>query len=246
MSSPVSENPVKLDCLAIAAHRDDIEITCGGLMIKLHDQGYKTGALDLTQGEMGTLGDEKDRAREAGAAAEVMGLSYRGNLRFPDAAIEYDRASKLKIAQVIRDTQPELIILPHWDQRHPDHLTAHKLGFDACFLAGLKKLKELSGDSHRPRKIIYASSFRDIKQSFYVDITEQKERKDKAVSCYESQFAQGERSKKVFAPGIHILELMEHTQRVYGRFVGVQYAEAFTIKENILIDDPLAMPVRSI
>ena len=241
-----SNKPTKLDVLAIAAHRDDIEITCGGLMIKLHDLGHTTGALDLTQGEMGTLGDEEDRAREAGAAAEIMGLSYRGNLAFPDAAIEYDRSSRIKIAQVLRDTRPELVILPYWKQRHPDHLTAHLLGFDACFLAGLKKLDELSGEPHRPRKIIYCSSFRDIKHSFYVDITEQKERKDRAVACYKSQFAQGEASRNIFAPGHNIHEYMEHTQRYYGQRVGVKYAEAFSIKENILIENPLSMPVKSI
>lgn len=241
-----TNKPTKLDVLAIAAHRDDIEITCGGLMIKLHDQGHTTGALDLTQGEMGTLGDEKDRALEAAAAAEIMGLSFRANLAFPDSAIEYDRPSRIKIAQALRDTRPELVILPYWEQRHPDHLTAHLLGFDACFLAGLQKLDELSGEPHRPRKIIYCSAFRDVKHSFFVDITEQKERKDKAVACYKSQFSQGEASKNIFAPGHNIHDYMEHTQRYYGQRVGVTYAEAFSIKENILIDDPLNMPVKSI
>ncbi|MFQ5607966.1 MAG: bacillithiol biosynthesis deacetylase BshB1 [Candidatus Zixiibacteriota bacterium] len=241
-----SDTPTKLDALAIAAHRDDIEITCGGLMIKLGDEGHATGALDLTQGEMGTLGDERDRAREADCAAGVMGLTYRANLALPDAAVEYDRPNRMKIAQVIRDTRPELVILPFWQQRHPDHLTTHLLGFDACFLAGLRKMNGLNGEPHRPRKIIYCSSFRDIRHSFYVDISEQKKRKDKAVACYESQFAQGEASKEIYAPGNDIFEYMEHAQRFYGQRVGVTYAEAYTIKENILIDNPLKMPVKSI
>ena len=238
--------PTKLDALAIAAHRDDVEITCGGLMIKLADLGYKTGAFDLTQGEMGTLGDEADRAAEAQAAAEVMGLAFRDNAHMPDAAIEYDRPSRLAIAQVIRNTQPELVILPFWIQRHPDHLTASKLGFDACFLAGLKKIPELKGKPHRPRKIIYCSTFRDVRHSFLVDITDQKERKDKAVRCYSSQFNQGEASKQIYAPNQDIFEYMETFQRAYGMRAGVRYAEAFTIKENILIDDPVKMPVQSI
>lgn len=242
----ISNTPVKLDALAIAAHRDDIEITCGGLMIKLHDLGYQTGALDLTEGEMGTLGDENDRAAEAQCASEIMELSYRDNLSLPDAALEYDRPSRLKIAQVIRDTKPELVILPFWIQRHPDHLTTHKLGFDACFLAGLKKLTELSGEPHRPRKIIYCSSFRDVEHSFLVDISAQKERKDKAVKCYSSQFNQGEASKQVYAPNQSIFEYMDVFQRQYGMRAGVEYAEAFTIKEHILIDDPVKMPVQSI
>ncbi len=240
------DTPVKLDALAIAAHRDDIEITCGGLMIKLADLGHTTGALDLTQGEMGTLGDEKDRAREAAHAAEIMGLSYRGNLRFPDAAIEYGRTERLKIAQIIRDTAPQLVILPYWQQRHPDHLTASLLGFDACFLAGLKKLPGLNGAPHRPRKIIYCSTFRDVSHSFYVDITAQAERKEQAVAAYASQFGQGEKSRQIFNPGSEIHELMRTTHRFYGHKVGVQYAEAFSIRESILIDDPLVMPVRSI
>ncbi len=242
----ITDKPTKLDALAIAAHRDDIEITCGGLMIKLHDKGYKTGALDLTQGEMGTLGDEHDRAAEAVCAAEIMGLTYRNNLALPDAAIEADRASRLKIAQVIRDTQPELVILPFWIQRHPDHLTTHGIGFDACFLAGLKKLKELQGKPHRPRKIIYCSSFRDVDHSFLVDISDQKDRKDKAVKCYSSQFNQGEASKQIYAPNQSIFEYMDIFQRKYGMRAGTQYAEAYAIKENILIDDPVKMPIQSI
>jgi N-acetylglucosamine malate deacetylase 1 len=242
----VSNTPAKLDVLAIAAHRDDVEITCGGLMIKLHDLGYQTGALDLTQGEMGTLGDEHDRAAEADCAASIMGLSYRENLALPDSAIENDRSSKLKIAQIIRDTKPELVILPFWIQRHPDHLTTYNLGFDACFLAGLKKIEELDGEPHRPRKIIYCSLFRDVPHSFLVDITDQKERKDRAVRCYSSQFNQGEASKQIYAPNQSIYEYMDVFQRQYGMRAGTQFAEAYTIKENILIDDPVKMPIQSI
>ncbi len=242
----VSDTPTRLDALAIAAHRDDVEITCGGLMIKLSDLGYKTGALDLTQGEMGTLGDEHDRAAEADCAAGIMGLTYRANLALPDSAIENNRDSQLRIAQVIRDSKPELVILPFWIQRHPDHLTTHNLGFDSCFLAGLKKIKELNGEPHRPRKIIYCSSFRDFSHSFLVDITDQKERKDQAVKCYGSQFNQGEASKQIYAPNQSIFEYMDVFQRQYGMRAGTQFAEAYAIKEHILIDDPVKMPVQSI
>ena len=112
----------KLDILAVAAHPDDTEITCGGLLIKMSKLGRKVGAVDLTQGEMGTFGDETDRKQEADAAAKIMGLSYRENLKIPDSAVENNRENRLKLAQVIRDTKPELVILPHWEQRHPDHL----------------------------------------------------------------------------------------------------------------------------
>ena len=112
---------VKLDLLAIAAHPDDIEITCSGLLIKMSDEGRKTGALDLTRGEMGTQGTVEERKREATNAAEIMQLCYREQLGLPDSDVENDRESRLKLAQVIRDTAPEIVILPHWEQRHPDH-----------------------------------------------------------------------------------------------------------------------------
>ena len=236
---------IKLDLLAIAAHRDDIEITCGGTMIKLADKGKKAGILDLTEGEMGTKGTAADRGREAEDAAQIMGLAYRHNLRLPDAGVEVNRENKLKVAQVIRTLRPELVILPYWVQRHPDHLAASLLGYDACFLAGLRKLP-LEGEPHRPRKIIYTSSFRDGQHSFFVDITGQMERKLKAVAAYKSQFDGTPSSREIYRPGVDIFEYMTVTAQHYGHMVGVKYAEAFAIKEQILIDDPAEMPVRSI
>lgn len=236
---------LKLDVLAIAAHRDDVEITCGGTMIKLNDMGYKTGVLDLTAGEMGTKGTAEDRARDAEEAGKIMRLSYRKNLGLPDAAVEVTQENKLKVAQVIRNTQPELVILPFWVQRHPDHLAASHLGYDACFLAGLNKAK-LADEPHRPRKIIYTSSFRDVRHSFYVDITDQMSRKLDSVAAYKSQFDGSEQSKQIFKPGVDIFEFMTISAQQYGHMLGVKYAEAFTIKENILIDDPVKMPVKSI
>jgi bacillithiol biosynthesis deacetylase BshB1 len=254
--------PVRLDVLAIAAHPDDAEITSGGLLIKLVKLGRKVGVLDLVRGEMGTYGDEHDRAAEAAAAARIMGLAYRGNADMPDAAVEYTQANKLKIAQIVREMRPELVVLPHWAQRHPDHLACSRLGYDACFLAGLQKLS-VEGEPHGPRKIIYASYYRNTDYSFLVDIGEVFELKLRAIAAYESQF--GDPSwvddilsrasasnvieaarKDVFSPGIHIFDLLYSRSRVLGQSVGVTFAEAYTVKENILIDDPQKMPVRSI
>jgi N-acetylglucosamine malate deacetylase 1 len=235
----------KLDVLAIAAHRDDIEITCGGTIIRLTDKGKKVGVLDLTQGEMGTKGTARDRAREADMAADLMGLAWRDNLNLPDADVEVNRENKIKIAQVIRQTKPHLVILPYWVQRHPDHLAASLLGYDACYLAGLAKL-DIGDEPHRPRKIIYSSSFRDVKHSFFVDVTDQFQRKLESVRAYKSQFDGSPQSKQIFKPGVDIFEFMTVTAQYYGQMVGVQYAEAYSIKENILIDDPAEMPVRSI
>lgn len=239
------DKAIKLDVLAIAAHRDDIEITSGGTIIKLVDRGKKAGILDLTQGEMGTKGTAQDRENEAKDASKIMGLSFRQNLKLPDSAIEVNRENKLKIAEIIRKTRPELVILPYWIQRHPDHLYAMQLGYDACYLAGLKKL-EIDGDPHRPRKIIYSSSFRDVRHSFYVDITDQIDRKLEAVRAYKSQFDGTPQSREIYKPGVDIFSFMSITAMHYGHQVGVKYAEAFTIKENILVDDPSEMPVRSI
>jgi len=236
---------VKLDILAIAAHPDDIEITCGGLLIKMAKRGRKTGALDLTRGEMGTLGDTNSRVAEAAAAAEVLGLSYRENLALPDSALEFNQENKLKIAAVIRATQPELVILPHWQQRHPDHRVCSQLGYDACFLAGLKKL-DVDGEPYRPRKIIYVSYFRNIDYSFLVDISDEFEQKCEAVAAYRSQFDNPARAKNIFMPGVNIFDLMRTRAAALGQLVNVKYAEAYTIKEHILIDDPQKMPVRSV
>ncbi|MCP4686291.1 MAG: bacillithiol biosynthesis deacetylase BshB1 [bacterium] len=251
-----------LDVLAIAAHPDDAEITCGGLLIKMARLGRRTGVLDLTVGEMGTYGNEQDRAREAAAAAKALGLIYRGNLEIPDSAVEYTHENKLKIAGVIREVRPELVILPHWKQRHPDHLACSRLSYDACFLAGLKKL-DVPGEPFRPRKIIYVSYFRNTDYSFLVDISAEFEQKIEAIAAYESQFGNSQELKEkmkagfslndltastgdgVFSPGINIYDLMFARSRHLGQMVGVTFAEAYTIREQILVGDPQKMPVQS-
>ena len=254
----------KLDVLAVAAHPDDIEITCGGLMIKMARMGRKTGALDLTRGEMGTHGSKSDREAEAAEAGRIMQLAWRGNLDLPDSAVEYVQVNKLKLAQVIRDTRPELVILPHWKQRHPDHLACSQLGYDACFLSGLKKA-DLQGDPYRPRKIIYASYMRNLEYSFLVNITDEFSQKIEAVAAYKSQFGERDNIKEaltagaefvglernsdvhnIFHPGVNIYDLMHIRNRQMGQLVDCKYAEAYTVKEQIRIDDPMLMPVQSI
>src|SRR6185503_3397000 len=141
-----------VDLLAIAAHRDDVEQTCGGALIRMAERGYRTGVLDLTAGEMGSRGDAETRAREAAGAAREMLLSWRDNLGLPDARLQVTLEAKLAIAVKIRELRPRAVILPYWEARHPDHVRAAELGYEACFLAGLKKL-DLPGEPHRPRKI---------------------------------------------------------------------------------------------
>lgn len=139
LSSSLSP-PSHLDILAIAAHRDDVEQTCGGTLLKMAERGHRTGILDLTRGEMGTRGTAEDRAREAAEAARILRVSWREALDIPDGRVENTWDNRLKVARVIRQTRPRVVILPYWKGRHPDHYTASKLGYEACFLAGLAKL----------------------------------------------------------------------------------------------------------
>ena len=131
---------MEVDILTIAAHPDDVEITCGGTVIKMTEAGYRVGILDLTAGESGTRGSAALREKEARRAAAVLGVVHRENLNIPDAGVENNRENKLKVAQKIRDLKPHTVILPYWKGRHPDHYTTGHLGYEACFLAGLAKL----------------------------------------------------------------------------------------------------------
>src|SRR5205085_11179914 len=177
-----------LDILAIAAHRDDVEQTCGGTLLKMAERGYRTGILDLTQGEMGTRGSAEDRAREAADAAQILKVSWRAALDIPDGRVENTWENRLKVARVIRQQRPRVVILPYWKGRHPDHYTCSVLGYEACFLAGLAKL-ELGAAPHRPFKIVYATLYYDIRPSFVVDITEQFEARLQSIYAYKSQFS---------------------------------------------------------
>src|SRR6266852_3927949 len=212
-----------IDILALAAHRDDVEQTCAGTLLKMAERGYRTGILDLTQGEMGTRGTAEDRAREAAEAARVL-------------------------------------ILPYWEGRHPDHYTASILGYEAAFISGLAKLNSAvshqpsavsnpGGDSagpHRPFKIIYASLYRDVRPTFVVDITDQFETRFASLMAYKSQFTDQEAGSGIFPAQKEIRARVESMARYYGMLGGVIYAEPFVQKEIGLVDDVMAIPVKSI
>ena len=246
-----------LDILAIAAHRDDVEQTCGGTLLKAAQQGQHTGILDLTQGEMGTRGTAEDRAREAADAAKILGVIWRRALDIPDGRVENTYENRLKVATVIRETKPRVVILPYWKGRHPDHYTASVLGYEACFLAGLSKLtlnSQASGAGlqaspllpHRPFKIIYATLYYDIRPTFVVDISEQFETKFASILAYKSQFSDQEAGKDLFPAHDEIHARVEAMARFYGMLGGITYAEPFLQKEVGLVEDLLAIPVKSI
>ncbi len=241
-----------LDILAIAAHRDDVEQTCGGTLLKMSLRGYRTGILDLTRGEMGTRGSMEDREREAGEAAQILRVAWREALDIPDGRVENTWENRLKVARVIREQKPQVVILPYWKGRHPDHYTASTLGYEACFLAGLKKLglgpqtSDPDTASHRPFKIIYASLYYDVRPSFVVDITEQFEARFQSLMAYKTQFSDQEAGKGLFPEQAEIRARIEAMARFYGMLGGVTYAEPFLQKEVGLVDDLLAIPVKSV
>ncbi len=234
-----------LDILAIAAHRDDVEQTCGGTMVKAAQRGQRTGILDLTQGEMGTRGTAEDRAREAADAAKILGAVWRQALDIPDGRVENTWENRLKVAQVIRETRPRVVILPYWKGRHPDHYTCSILGYEACFLAGLAKL-DVSGAPHRPYKILYATLYYDVRPTFVVNISSQFEQKLASIFAYKSQFSDQEAGKDLFPAHDKIRARVESMARFYGALGGVTYAEPFLQKEVGLVEDLLAIPVKSI
>jgi bacillithiol biosynthesis deacetylase BshB1 len=236
---------MSLDVLAIAAHPDDVEQTCGGTLIRMAEAGYRAGVLDLTAGDMGTRGSPEVRVEESQIAAQHMLLAWRGNLHFPDARLENTLTARLTLAMKIRELQPRVVILPYWEARHPDHYRCSEMGFEACFLAGLKKLDEYS-TPHRPQKILYASLYADVKPSFIVDISAQFERRMTALLSYASQYGAVGEGQALFPAEAEIRDRLSAIARFYGNQIGVQYGEPFVVKEAIRIDDIVAMPVRSI
>ena len=237
---------MELEVLSIAAHPDDTELTCGGTVIKMAEAGYKVGALDLTAGETGTRGNALLREKEARRASGVLGLAHRENLFLPDAGIEDVRNYKLKIAQKIRELRPRTVILPYWEGRHPDHYTTGRIGYEACFLAGLAKLP-LEGRPHRPHKIIYATLYvPSVRPTFVVDITAQFDRKLNAILCYASQFSARKDMQNLFPARADLRERIGSLARHYGLMIGVRYGEAFVTREVSAVEDIVKMPVRSI
>jgi bacillithiol biosynthesis deacetylase BshB1 len=234
-----------VDILAIAAHPDDVEQTCGGTLMRMQEQGYRTGVLDLTAGEMGSRGTPEIRLREAETAATVMRLSHRRNMHFPDAKLENNLETRTVLALEIRKHKPRVVILPYWEARHPDHYRAGEIGYEACFLAGLKKLAE-NPEPHRPFKILYSSLYANVTPSFIVDITAYFERRMEALFAYESQYGETETAEALFPQAREIRERHAAIARFYGNLIGVKYGEPFVVKEAMRVDDVVALGVRSL
>jgi bacillithiol biosynthesis deacetylase BshB1 len=256
---PTEAIDFRADVLAIAAHRDDVEQTCGGTLLRMAARGLRTAILDLTQGEAGTRGSAAERAREAEEAARILGVGWRQALTLPDGALENTLENRVAIVRVLRQLRPRVVILPYWQARHPDHAVTGTLGYDACFLSGLKKIDtgvptdrsssvgwDTGAEPHRPFKIVYASLYADVRPSFVVDITPFVEQRHQALMAYRSQYANQSAGSGLFVPEEEIRERTFAEARHYGLLAGVRYGEPFVQKEVGLVDDLTLLPVQSI
>lgn len=225
-----------LDLLAFAAHRDDTEITVGGLLVRMVEKGYKVGACDLTQGEMGTRGSAGERKAECDEATKIMGLAVRVNCELPDSGVFNIREYQSRVIEVLREHRPKVVVLPGHEQRHPDHRITPQLVFDACYFAGLEKFGK--GPKHRPAKILYchSSQFDERRPSFVVDVTAQMDKKIAAVLAYGTQFPDREK----------MAEWLRARARTYGMMIGTTYGEGYVQREVMQVDDVVTLPGTSI
>jgi bacillithiol biosynthesis deacetylase BshB1 len=226
MTTASTANSV-VDILAIAAHRDDVEQTCGGTLLKMR-----------------TRGSAAERAAEARAAARILKVRWRQALDLPDGRVENTWENRLKIVGVLRELRPRVVILPYWQGRHPDHYNSATLGYEACFISGLARL-ETGTQPYRPYKVLYASLYADVRPTFIVDITPFIEERYQSLMAYRSQYANAEQGSALFVPEEEIRERTLAEARHYGQLAGVRYGEPFVQKEVGLVEDLMSLPVAS-
>jgi len=237
---------MRLDLLAIAAHPDDVELTCGGTLAAAVRQGHTVGILDLVAGETGTSGSAALRLREAAAAARALGVHARENARLHDAHLHNTDAARRAVVEWIRRFRPRTVILPFPVGRHPDHRIASELGRDACYLAGLRRY-DAPGRPHRPHKILYALAYREdpVKPTFVVDVSRTFAAKMRAIRCFKSQFDGAASAGEIFPTGQHLYDLIETQAAHYGSLIRARYGEPFYTQETVAVDDVVALEVQS-
>jgi bacillithiol biosynthesis deacetylase BshB1 len=235
-----------LSVLAVAAHRDDVELTCGGTLAKAGAQGHRTGIIDLTRGEMGTRGSAEIREREAARAAEILGVAERVNLGLPDAGVFNTPETRTALVREIRRLQPAVVLAPALGGRHPDHRITAELVRDACFLSGLAKYAPAPGvAAHRPRKVIHCLSYREdhVKPTFVVDISVEFERKMESIRAFESQFAGAVQAGEVFPNTESLFDVLRHHAAHYGSLIRARYGEPFLTIETMRVEDVTTLAV---
>jgi bacillithiol biosynthesis deacetylase BshB1 len=241
-----TDQTLRLDVLAIAAHPDDVELTVGGTLIKLARMGYKTGAIDLTRGESGTRGTPEIRAAEAERAAQLLGLSVRENLDLGDAHVWANEESRVKLVRALRRLRPRVVFTQFWEDPHPDHAHASQLSREACHVSGLAKYDRESGQERwRPSCVAYFLFPRAVTPSFIVDVSETSERKWEAIRAHASQFFNPQATEpesRVSARAF--LSEVEARDRYFGALIGAERGEAFFVREALNVDDPVALLTR--
>jgi bacillithiol biosynthesis deacetylase BshB1 len=228
-----------LEALAVAAHTDDVELSCGGTLIKLAKRGYRVGTCELTRGELSTRGNTEIRRREAEKAAQIMGLALRENLGLPDGDIVNNYENRLKLISVLRKYRPGYVFANYWIDRHPDHTAGSRLVTDACFFSGLRRI-DTGQEPFRPRMIFYFQLRDELEPSFLVDISEEFDAKMAAIAAHKSQFFDPESTEPgTFISSSYFMEALVKRMEYYGLRIGARYAEPFFIRQYIGIDDPL-------
>lgn len=237
----------RADLLAIAPHPDDAELLCGGTLALAAEQGHRTGVLDLSAGELATRGTPETRAEEAECAARVLRLAVRRNAGLPDGRLQNDQESRIRLVELLREIRPRTVILPYFQGRHPDHRVTAELGYDCCYLAGLRNFPA-GGEAHRPTKVLYALSYREeaVKPSFVVDISATFERKLEAIRCYGSQFDDVQAMGELFPADVPFYDLVRIQNSHYGSLIRAAYGEPFYTRETVRVDDVVDLPVRSL
>ena len=238
--------PAALDLLAIVAHPDDAELTCGGTLIKAARAGRRTGILDLTAGEMGSRGSAAIRSTESVHANAILGVSVRETLGLPDAEIANTPDARRLLVRTLRRLQPQVVIAPAPAPfgRHPDHRVAAELIRDAVFLSGLRKL-DAELPPFRPRKVVHCITYREdyLKPTFVVDISDEFEAKLDAIRCYPSQFEGVVQAGEVYPNGDQLLDLVRHQAAHYGSLIRTRYGEPFYTTETMRVDDITSLEV---
>lgn len=232
----------KLDILVIAAHPDDAELGCSGTIAKQVSKGNKVGIVDLTHGEMGTRGTAELRLQEAEKAAQILGLAARENMGFQDVFFKDDAEHQLKLIEVIRKYQPEIVLANAITDRHPDHGKGSSLASNACFMSGLTKIETWYGGvkqtAWRPKFVYHYIQNNYIKPDFIVDISEHWETKVQSIAAFGSQFFDPKSQEPAsFISSPEFLPFIESRAREFGHRIHVKYGEGFTVERFIGVSD---------
>jgi len=231
------------DIAGICAHPDDAELVMGGTLIQQARRGRRLALVDLTRGEAGSRGTPEIREREAAEAARILGVAHRESLGLPDARLTVGEREKDAVVGVLRRLRPRVVIVQHWEQRHPDHAATSRVVTDACVLSGLRNYRPDLGTAFRPARLVYATAMNeaiDVAPSFVVDVTDVWETKLKAITAFASQFTPTP-GEPIALPLDRFREAVELSSRRLGQKIGVTYGEGFVVREPLRVDDLLVL-----